>query len=122
LGGAGRDGDCCSEDLDGKKDGTQKRATINRELSKLMVTLVACLDATDDRKRLAATRTFVESVLVVCPLSPTPPELPPSPIPSRHQLQGERKETRGERVRATEDHDDRLRDEAHFNARVRDCS
>ena len=24
LGGAGRDGDCCSEDLDGKKDGTQK--------------------------------------------------------------------------------------------------
>jgi hypothetical protein len=54
-----------------------------------MVTLVACLDATDDRKRLAATRTFVESVLVVRQLSPTPPELLPSPrppLPSRHQL------------------------------------
>ncbi len=71
LGGAGRDGDCCSEDLDGKKDGTQKRATIStqkratisRELSKLMVTLVAHLDATDDRERLAATRTLTCGVL-----------------------------------------------------------
>jgi hypothetical protein len=50
-----------SKELDGKKDGTQKRATINRKLSKLMATLVACLNATDDRKRLAATRTLVES-------------------------------------------------------------
>ena len=53
-----------TEELDGKKDGIQKGNTISSELSKLMVALVDRLDATDVRERLAATRTFVESVLV----------------------------------------------------------
>ena len=53
-----------AEELDGKMDGTQKRNTISSELFKLMVDLVARLDATNVRERLAATRTFLETVLV----------------------------------------------------------